>query len=239
MEWMRPIRLPISAAEFHQLPRNPAYRYEYIEGAAYLTPRPRYYHALLDLQPLAADARIDLEPVLPGELLELDRLFIAAFRHTPPYDGLDDKVRLAAGRQALEQVEAGVHGPWIQQASFRATEGDALLGAILVTLLPRTDPCAWDSYHWEQPPPADCIDKRLGRPHLTWVFVDPGNAGRGIGTTLLAAAVQRLLAMGYTELLSTFLLGNNASLLWHWRNGFRLLVRPDSYRAVKERWKQR
>ncbi len=105
-----------------------------------------------------------------------------------------------------------------------------ILGAIMITLLPRLDPTHWDSYTWEDPPPADCIERRLGRPHLTWVFVDPERAGRGVGCALLRASASALIAMGYDDLASTFMLGNESSMLWHWRAGFRLLSYPGSRR---------
>ncbi len=72
--------------------------------------------------------------------------------------------------------------------------------------------------------------RRLGRPHLTWIFVHPFAAGQGAGTALLRAATRGLLALGYAELASTFLLGNESSTLWHWRNGFRLAGSPWSRR---------
>ena len=62
------------------------------------------------------------------------------------------------------------------------------------------------------------------------MFVAPLSAGRGVGTALLHAAVRELLALGFTELASTFLLGNDSSMLWHWRAGFRLLTHSASRR---------
>ena len=48
-EWMSPVKLDITIEQFHQLPRHPAFKYEYFGGHAYLTPRPKFYHALLEL----------------------------------------------------------------------------------------------------------------------------------------------------------------------------------------------
>jgi GNAT superfamily N-acetyltransferase len=104
------------------------------------------------------------------------------------------------------------------------------VGAALVTLLPDRDATDWDSYHWHEPPPPDCIARRLGRPHLTWIFVHPAAAGRGIGSALLRQVAAALRGLGYTELASTFLAGNDSSMLWHWRQGFRLLAHPGSRR---------
>ena len=98
----------------------------------------------------------------------------------------------------------------------------------MVTLLPANDISDWRAFEWTEPPPADAVANKLGRPHLTWIFVHPFAAGRGVGTSLLCAARRELLALGYTELASTFLLGNESSMIWHWRNGFRLAASPFS-----------
>ena len=96
------------------------------------------------------------------------------------------------------------------------------MGAILVTLLPEGILDNWRCYRWKDPPPSDAVERRLGCPHLTWVFVSPWEERRGVGTALLAASVRVLRELGYSQLASTFLLGNDSSTLWHWRNGFRL-----------------
>ena len=84
-----------------------------------------------------------------------------------------------------------------------------------------------------EPPPADSIVRRLGRPHLTWVFVSPWLSGQGVATALLAATVNALIGMGFEELLTTFMIGNDASILWHWRNGFTLAPFPLSRRVLR------
>ena len=106
----------------------------------------------------------------------------------------------------------------------------------MITLLPEGDPCDLDSYYWNQTPPADCIARCLGRPHLTWIFVSSPWACQGLGTALLAAAGNQLLDMGFRQLLSTFMLGNESSMLWHWRSkDFRLLTYPGSMRHWRRR----
>jgi GNAT superfamily N-acetyltransferase len=237
-EWMPYIQLPLTIEQFRQLPRNPAYKYEYLNQTVYLSPRPKHYHAVLELRPIKADESVAVHPLQAGELMRLDRLFAEAFRYVQPYGCLDDATRLEAARHALERTRTAGDGPWIERASFVATIEEKPVGAILITLLPEGDPCDWDSYHWTETPPPDCIERRLGRPHLTWVFISPREKGRGVGTALLAAAVQELLAMGFTQLLSTFMAGNDASILWHWRNGFQLLAHPGSYRHMRQRWQR-
>ena len=87
---------------------------------------------------------------------------------------------------------------------------------------------------WKTLPPADCIERRSGRPHLTWIFVSPWHAYYGVGTNLLAHAERKLLALGYTELISSFIWGNTSSMLWHWRNGFQLLPYAGSMRNFRK-----
>jgi GNAT superfamily N-acetyltransferase len=237
--WMPTIQLPLTAAEFHRLPRNAAYKYELIDGKVYLSPNPCHYHAILRLRRMSVPRDVELRPITSEKVIELLPLFTAAFHRIQPYGSLDEGTRAQAAREALERTRSGGDGPWIAQASFVAYDGDRVVGAILVTLLPPKDPSDWDSYHWEEPPPADCIERRMGRPHLTWVFVSPLLAGRGIGTALLAAAGNALLGLGYKELLSTFMSGNDSSMLWHWRNGFRLLAHPGSRRRLAKRFGRR
>jgi len=239
-EWMRLVELDISIETFRQLPRNSAYKYEYFGGKAWLNPRPKYYHALLDLEPLrqgvleGIDREMVVRPMRADDWGRLGSVFAAAFHRQQPFSGLPDEQRLEAALASLERTKEGGDGPWIEEASFVATRGeqDHPLGAALVTLLPLADLTDWDGCHWQEPPPPDCIARRLGRPHLTWIFVVPLFTGHGVGTALLAAVVSRLLAMGFSELASTFLLGNDSSMLWHWRNGFRLLAYPGSRRKA-------
>jgi GNAT superfamily N-acetyltransferase len=232
-EWMRGLQLVLTAEQFRELPRNSAFRYDYLDGTTYVSPRPRHYHALLDLAPVAADPQegVGLRPLRPDDWEALVPLFAEAFRPTQPFAGLDDATRREAADRCLTRTREGGDGPLVERASFVALDGDgATLGALLVTLLPEGDPCEWGSYQWFGEPPPDCVARRLGRPHLTWVFVHPARAGGGLGTFLLAAAVRELLTLGYRQLLSTFMIGNDASTLWHWRNGFRLLAYPGSRR---------
>ncbi len=232
-EWMPPLQLPLSPTQFVQLPRNAAFKYTYYEGLAWIHPQPRYYHALLSLPSLEIEgtADVSLRPFATRDWSPLADLFAGAFASHQPFAGQEEPGRRFAAREALDRTADGGDGPWIERASFVAFDpANAILGAIMVTLLPALDPTHWDSYSWEDPPPADCIERRLGRPHLTWIFVDPRRAGRGIGCALLRASASALVAMRYDELASTFMLGNESSMLWHWRAGFRLLSFPGSKR---------
>ena len=245
-EWMRPLKLSITFAEFLALPRNNAYKYEYFDDHAYLSPRPKFYHALLDLDafatapPSAADPDVSLRPVLAEDWTAMIPLFAMAFERQQPFGGLSDDEREVAARRALERTRSGGDGPVIDAASLVALDGPGgtPIGAILVTLLPDSDPSEWGSFHWHEAPPVADDALRLGRPHLTWIFVHPFCAGRGAGTALLIGAVARLRALGFRTMASTFLPTNDSSVLWHWRNGFRLVEYPGSTRRMERRMRQ-
>jgi len=243
LELYRTLKLSLPPDDFRRLPRNSAYHYELIAGEVWLTPRPRFYHALLDLDTFVAPAASEgvlLRPLRPEDWDALPQVFAAAFRTIPPFGSLDPDTRLDAAKKCLAQTHSGGDGPLLERACFVALEParGQLCGAVLPTLIPLVDLSDSDSSaRWEGLPPPDCVERRLGRPHLTWVFVEPTEAGEGVGTALLAAAVRQLLTMGFHDLATTFVAGNDQSMLWHWRNGFRLLAHPGSRRERKRRWK--
>ncbi len=240
-EWMPVVRIPMSIEHFHQLPRHPAYKYEYLGGNALLTPRAKFYHGRLLLSRFVPDPQLqptepmDLGPVDENSFTELPRVFARCFRQHQPFASLDEQALHKAAHTCLERTRRGDDGPWLHEASFviRSARGLAPVGAIFITLMPEGDPTEFDSYYWDEPPPADLLASRRGRPHLTWIFVLPSLAGEGVGTRLLRAAVAELNQLGYTELYSTFLVGNHASTLWHWRSGFELLSDPYSVRRMR------
>ena len=243
-KWFSTIELPLSLDQFDQLPQNPAYKYEYFDEHAWLTPRPKSYHGLLDLRsfdrPIAAPATEEatlIRPIVDEDWLQLPRVFAGAFCRVQPFASLTDEVRRQAAVECLQQTREGTEGPLINAACLVAARksDEALVGAFLTTLAPPGDALDWDAWQWKAPPPPDVVARRAGRPHLTWLFVSPWFARRGVGTALLDAAVQTLVRLEYSELSSTFLLGNESSMLWHWRAGFRLLAYPGSTRLIRER----
>lgn len=242
-KWYSTIELPLTFEQFERLPQNRAYKYEYFDGQAWLSPRPQSHHAVLDLASfnhpipeMATDEEVAVRPLAAEEWDQLPPLFAAAFRRVQPFASLPDKVRLEAAQECLRNTRAGGEGPVISATSLvavRQTDG-AIIGALLTTLAPPGESAQWHSWRWNTPPPPDAITQRMGRPHLTWIFVGPWHARLGVGTALLDAAVQALLGLGYSQLASTFLVGNESSTLWHWRVGFRLLPYPGSMRTVRQ-----
>lgn len=217
-EWFRCLELTIPFAEFVCLPRHPAYKYEYFGGRAVLTPRPRSRHAAVELAALAsANARssvpdtVVIRPLQTGDWAHLPELLAAAFHDVPPFAALGEDDRLTAAQECLDHTHAGGDGCLLEPACFVAADaGPATLpeGAVLITAVPPRN-----------------------APHLTWIMVSPWRVGQGLGSALLRRAATALRALGYRELISTFLVGNERSALWHWRNGFRLV--PDTGRPIE------
>jgi hypothetical protein len=220
----RRIELHLPFDEFLRLPRNSAYKYEYFDGRAVLSPRPKCHRAVLDLRPMTDVEPCDVRPLPAGEIVEQAELFRAAFNRTQPFASLEDNDALKAARKCLEKTASGGDGPVIESACFQAFDPhfNGPVGIILITLLPAEIIDNWRAHTWKEPPPPDAVERRLGCPHLTWVFVSPWEEHCGVGTALLAASVRSLLDLSYTQLASTFLQGNDSSTLWHWHNGFRL-----------------
>ena len=242
--WFSVIKLPMSWRQFHRLPYNPAYTYEYFNKTAWLSPRPKFYQARLELRPHQSELPTEIEAheVVTLRRLEdddwprLSRIFAASFHRVQPFASLSDRRRLEASRDCLKFTREGGDGPIIHPACHVALgqKHGQPIGAILVTLIPPVDLDDFWSLRWKTPPPPDCVEQRLGHAHLTWIFVGPWHAGYGVGTALLARASQCLLELGYTELVSSFILGNDSSMLWHWRNGFELLAYSGSRRKFRE-----
>lgn len=242
-DWFRTIKAKVTIDEFHRLPKHAAYKHEYYGGRYVLTPRPKGYHAVLDLSAFVSPAPgvltggsfrpLTLRPLEEADWDELPPLLAAAFHRVPPFGTLGDDETLAAARDCLEHTRTAGDGPLVPPVcTVAADEDGSPVGALLVTLWPERPLDDWNAAKWPAPPPADAFERGLGRPHLTWAFVSPWHAGHGVGTAMLAETVNRLRAKGYRELGTTFMSGSDSSMLWHWRNGFRLLEYAGSYRRM-------
>jgi GNAT superfamily N-acetyltransferase len=194
--------------EFHRLPRNSAYKYEYLDGEAYLSPRPKTFNGLLDLTPVQAPATLrvfdDLlafRRITGSDWEKFPELFAAAFDRVQPFMSLSESERLEASRECLNQTRTGGDGPLIEQACFAAApeSEEYFAGAILITLIPREAEGEWWDGKWDEAPATDDARRLLGRPHLTWIFVAPLCAGHGLGSALLAHSTNALLGLRRTR----------------------------------------
>jgi hypothetical protein len=239
-KWAKTIKVKLSSNEFHRLPQNPAYKYEYFDGQAWLTPRLKCYHAVLNLaefQPPEADlmnedAQIRLLEESDWE--KLSEVFAAAFARVSPFASMNDNDQLAAARDSLAFMHRGGNGPIISDACLVVVDphDGSIVGGFLVTLVPDLP---LSDIHFGHVPEKRLPPGQKTVPHLTWVFVKVWHARHGVATALLSRGVAALRELGHTRLTTTFLLGNESSTLWHWRMGFRLASYPMSQRQFERR----
>ncbi|MEZ6122313.1 MAG: GNAT family N-acetyltransferase [Planctomycetaceae bacterium] len=206
------IELPISQEDFRRLPQHPGYRYDYFNGTVVITPASSEHHAVLQLDSVQSDhvrnrnpIELTIQPLTSAGFDELADLFAASAGSLPAFHGLSGDQLRQASENRLRRTLSGGDGQLLVNAGFVAVDdgNEQLLGAVMITS------------EWEPGVPAH-------RPHLTWIFVSPTALRRGIATTLLSSSIQSLKKDGHSMLLSTFDSGNVPSLLWHWKNGFRL-----------------
>jgi GNAT superfamily N-acetyltransferase len=229
-KWHRQIRLAIPVEQWELLPPFAGFKNEYFDGTGVWSPRPKLYNAVLDLSRADSDQMMSDSAVAREEGIvirslgdsdwdDLPELMAAAFHRVPPFCTLPWTERVKATTDCLEHTRGGGDGEFLIHPSVVATASDAkILGAMLIT--------RWEPEKFDEP-----ADKATSA-HITWIFVPPLHCGHGIGTMMLSSAVQRLRQDGFVRLYTTFLAGNESSMLWHWRNGFRLLP----YLGSMRRW---
>lgn len=200
--YFRLCRLAIARDQLESLPRPAGYKVEYVDGEAWITPTAACVTPVLRLSgEMGLPAREDVRRLGVDDWEALGPIFVVAFRRVAPFASLGEGEAEAALHECLHATRAGEDGPLVEPACLVATRPDGLAGGLITTMI-----------------------RRGGRevPHLTWIFVRPLERRRGVASALLRAAADELLALGYDELASTSLIANVPSLLWHWRQGFRL-----------------
>ena len=223
------ITFPLSPELLSRLPRSSAYRYQVEEGHVRLVPQPETALALLPLaesKKVQPQSGIELVPLQDSDWPALISVFAEAFSAELPWSVLsaDDGQRLAA--DMLVRARTGADGPVVRSASWIAREARSgqIVGGVLITLTPNGQLDDFTAPAWQAQAPADPMSQCWGRPHLTWIFVTPSWTRRGLGSALLSHACRELSNLGYTELSSAFLTCNMGTVLWHWSQGFRLVV---------------
>jgi GNAT superfamily N-acetyltransferase len=235
-QWYRQIRLRIPFEEWQQLPPLADYKNEYYEGTAVWSPRPKWQNAVLDLaSPLVVESEaafatdgfkksIRIRSIVDADWEKLPSVMAAAFHRIPPFRALNDRDQLQATHDCIFHTRDGGDGELLADACLVAVDDDGHIdGAILVT--------RWtsDGVHDGEMMRALPTDA-----HITWVFVALLDAGHGIGTAMLVEAVAGLRRHGFRRLFTTFTSGNESSMRWHWRNGFKLLPNPLSPREIRK-----
>jgi GNAT superfamily N-acetyltransferase len=217
---------------------------EYWDGQLRISPRWRSHSFFLQLQPpetCPRDEDLDIasiRPLLAGDWEVFPEVLADAFRDAPPLGMLGYRRRVCAARDWLLSTRDGGEGPLVEPAcavAVDAKDDKTVLGALLVTLMIGSERSWYASLRAAVLPlPPDLAEGRE-QAQMSWIFVRPGASGQGVGTALLATAAQTLWSAGHRELASATHRGNDASMAWHWRNGFRLLPHSDSLRRIRSR----
>lgn len=217
--------MPGVPEHFHTLPRNAAYRYELIQGEIRLSPRPKYVHAFLVLEnwtgpSVKLPAFIRIRKLQEKDWEHLPPLFRGAFSRYQPFQSLSEELIQEASENCLARTKNGADGPLLKNVCFVAYHRDqqSVLGAFLTTLTPRDRLRNFESVRQDSHEPLTSVDP----PHITWVFVSNWFQRQGVAEHLLDRAVRSLRKLNYQALWSTMITANEATLLWHWKMGFRL-----------------
>ena len=225
-DFARTLEFSVPREVWERMPRHPAYKYELMRGETWISTRHRSHGCRLTLDRFvpadAIDNDVSIRPIVDDDWPTLAKPLAAAARTIPPLDMLLDDERLDAAGKLLAHVRDGGEGPLVHGASFVAVDRAAgAIGAAIVSLVQ---------------PWLETIDRPAVamEPTLTWVFVMPWQHRRGVGTALLASVAASLRVAGYATLHSGFSPGNDASMRFHWRNGFTL--KPDPFgRSSRQR----
>jgi hypothetical protein len=180
------VRFPLSAELLRRLPRHPDWRYELIDGAAFLSHRPRPLHLRRSTAVPVPETSLDIEVReldVVADRAAVATLLLQTWSEEDPYCTFEDP--------------AEVLGPEIERGLDTAA-----LGAVAV------DPgavCAVALVHRQQ----------SGAPMLSWLTVAGPVRERGLATALLALIVAELRERGVGELASAASTANTPSLRWH------------------------
>lgn len=188
-------------ADWERVPRHPDWKYEYWDGAAQLSYRPRGLHVRRATDtPISAGRHT-------GRLFDAtrDTAAVRAFLREvwsaeDPCVTFDDQT---AQRWLTDTLDESLRR--LTAAGGAIVEEDAAItGALLVELPYRDDEAPW----------------------LCWLSVRSGHRCDGVATALLATVVPALHAAGVTHVDSYVSTASKASVSWHWRHGFALVADP-------------
>lgn len=187
--------------DWERIPRHPDWKYEYWDGAAQLSFRPRGLHVRrATAHPLNSERHT-------GRLFDASRdtAAVRAFLREvwsaeDPCVTFDDQT---AQRWLSDTLDESFRR--LTATGGAIVEEDAAITGTLLVERPHRD--------------ADA-------PWLTWLSVRSGHRCDGVATALLATVLPALHAVGVTQVDSFVSPANRASVSWHWRHGFELVADP-------------
>lgn len=195
------MQFPFSVELLRRLPRHPDWKYEPIEGAAWLPPRPKPLGFLrptdLPVTGGLATGNVEIRALEPStDLSGVERLLHEVWQNEDPFRSFDVNERTAElGREIA-----------------RSTEDEAVEGAVAVDA---RGICG-------------CVltTRANAVPVLTSLTVRGDARGQGLATGLLGVVVERLAKRGIREIASSASAANLPSLRWHLARGFTVTLDP-------------
>lgn len=190
------MRFPLSPDLLQRLPRHPDWKYEMVNGEAWLSsrPRPLMLRRSTNLAvPAATLSGVEIRTIdARRDRSEIAKLLMDVWVDEDPYRSLEDPKTLLQSEieRSLEDPGLGVIATGEQ-------------GVCAVVLVPSTT-----------------------APALLWLTVRRDARERGLATALLRVVVETLSARGVEELASGTSAANVPSLRWHLTRGFQLAPDP-------------
>ncbi|WP_299492858.1 GNAT family N-acetyltransferase [Acaryochloris sp. IP29b_bin.137] len=202
------------------MPWRLGWKHEYFNGRAHLTPRQQSVQTVIDVAPRSNTPKVcSIRPVMPTDAPELKRLFFEVFHDSVEYCNYEASGIQESAQRCIDSYFGAVNGDPSKTSSVAISPEGILVGAALV------------------------IEQPQQQPYLRLLCVSSLWQRRGVGTSLVAAALNLLDNSPFTQLRSRYFLANEASRSWHHQFGFRdqldLFVSRLFYRhAQHELWRQ-
>ncbi len=194
---------PMTIEEFHSLPREFGWKYEFIDGRLYLEPRYVHVKVARRTRLFKHEGHVLLRDVRPGDLDELALLDFECFLGTSEYYNWPvDMVRETA-QTTVEEYFDGKRGKPLDDSRLAL---DPVSGRIIGAAL---------------------VNQGLNPPTLDLLMVAPSSQHHGVATEMVREVMTNLNQRGESQLRSSYDVANTPSVRSHAKMGFRL--QPDRY----------
>ncbi len=207
---------------FLALPRLPGWKYEYVDGNAYIEPLPHLVYTKITVAPSNAQDinGILFRTITSGDIDRLKTPYADAFENTVEYFGKNRAEVLESADDVLNRFFRGEDGRPVPGflAETCPDDGISVVGAALAVKT--------DDYYM-----------------LDMLFVRPARQRQSVAASLLYRLMNMMYMDGAAQLISRYNLANIPSRNWHRKQGFKdlpdlQLARIYHYHAVYEQKRQ-
>jgi RimJ/RimL family protein N-acetyltransferase len=216
--------IPMTMEEFKLMPWKPGWKYEYWDGQTHISPRRHVVVTTVEVKTRFVNSLFRLRPVKRNDASQLITAYLEAFQDTIEYCDWEPEKIADSANTTIRDFFAGKRGNPLPVSCLAVgiqsnVVGNELIGAALF------------------------VKKDDERPLLDILFVLPKWQRKGLATTLVSAALNELYNNGVKTLKSLYMLGNEASLAWHRKFGFKeepdlFLARVYYHHADHELWRR-